>query len=398
MDITITPGLLCGSVPAIPSKSMAHRLLICAAFADKPTVLVCRDINRDIRATAECLMALGAQITRTETGYSIVPISKIPSKADLYCAESGSTVRFLLPVVGALGVDAFFHMEGRLPSRPLSPLWEEMERMGCCLSRPKEDILRCTGKLLPGEYTIAGNISSQFITGLLFACCLIPGKSKINITGKLESRPYLDMTLDTLAVFGKACHVSAISGDTPLISPGTAEVEGDWSNAAFFLAAASIGNSVAVTGLNNDSHQGDKAVIPLLSAMEQPCTVDASDIPDLVPILAVAAACKKGCRFTGIRRLRLKESDRVASVIAMLRSLGVHAEATEDTLTVCPGALQGGTVDSANDHRIAMAAAIAATAATGPVTILHAQCVQKSYPSFWDEYTRLGGHYEQHIR
>lgn len=398
MDITITPGLLSGTVRAIPSKSMAHRLLICAAFADTDTTLICPDINRDIQATADCLSALGAQISRTESGFSITPITAIPEKADLYCAESGSTLRFLLPVVGALGVNARFHMEGRLSSRPLSPLWEEMEHMGCSLSWQEADVLHCSGKLCSGEYTIAGNISSQFITGLLFACCLIPGQSKITVTGKLESRPYLDMTLDALAQFGLHCADFTVNGGKALRSPGTLNVEWDWSNAAFFLTAAHLGNCVDVRGLNPHSHQGDRAITAILSALENPCTVDASNIPDLVPILAIAAAHCKGCLFTGIRRLRLKESDRVASVIGMLHSLGIHAEATEETLCVYPGCFTGGIVDSFNDHRIAMAAAIAATVSTGPVTILNAQCVSKSYPAFWDDYSYLGGHYEQHIR
>ena len=398
MDITITPGALCGTVPAIPSKSVAHRLLICAAFADAPTTLVCPDINRDIQATADCLCALGAQIRRTETGFEIAPVAEIPKQAVLSCAEGGSTPRFLLPVAGALGVDTTFRMEGRLAARPLSPLWEEMERMGCRLSRPTADTLRCTGKLHPGEYTIAGNISSQFITGLLFACSLIPGASHISVTGKLESKPYLDMTVDALAQFGLTCKDLSINGGQQLHSPGALAVEGDWSNAAFFLGARTVGNPVAVTGLNPLSHQGDRAVTDILLHLESFCNVDATDIPDLVPILSVVAACRKGCVFTGIRRLRLKESDRVASVIGMLRSLGIRAEFTENTLSVHPGAFTGGLVDSVNDHRIAMAAAIAATVSTGPVTILNAQCVNKSYPAFWAEFSRLGGHYEQYIR
>ena len=169
MDITIQPGLLSGSIAAIPSKSQAHRLLICAAFADKKTVLVCPDTNRDIEATAHCLNALGAKVIRTERGYDITPISQIPQKATLNCCESGSTLRFLLPIAGALGVDTTFLMEGRLPQRPLSPLWEELERTGCTLSRPTDNTIRCAGRLKSGKFTISGGVSSQFITGLLFA-------------------------------------------------------------------------------------------------------------------------------------------------------------------------------------------------------------------------------------
>ena len=174
MDITITPRKLRGSITAIPSKSQAHRLLICSAFADGPTKLICPDTNRDIEATADCLNALGAKITRTADGYLAEPITQVPETAVLNVCESGSTLRFMLPIAGALGVDATFRMAGRLPQRPLSPLWEEMERMGCSLSRPSENTIRCRGKLQPGDYSIDGSVSSQFITGLLFAlssCC-----------------------------------------------------------------------------------------------------------------------------------------------------------------------------------------------------------------------------------
>ena len=387
MDITIQPGKLSGTVAAIPSKSQAHRMLICAAFSDGPTTLFCPEINRDMEATADCLRALGASITRTGTGYSILPATNVPSAATLNCCESGSTLRFMLPVVGALGVDALIRMEGRLPQRPLSPLWEELERMGCRLSRPTPDTIRCTGMLKAGKYTIAGNVSSQFITGLLLAFPLIQGPCQLEVTGKLESAPYVDMTKAVLAQFPER-H-----------SPGTLTVEGDWSNGAFFLGAQALGSPLQVTGLDPNSTQGDRAAAGWLEQLRRRnCVISAADIPDLVPILAVAAACGEGALFTDIRRLRLKESDRVASVIAMLEALGGKAEATEDTLTVYGTGLTGGTVDSVNDHRIAMSAAIAATACSRPVTILGAEAVNKSYPQFWDEYARLGGQYEQHLR
>ena len=183
MDITIHPRKLRGDITVIPSKSQAHRCLICAAFADGPTQLHCEETNRDIEATADCLRALGARISRTDSGYLVDPICALPESAILNCCESGSTLRFMLPIVGALGVDTVFQMEGRLPYRPLSPLWEEMERMGCQLSRPTENTILCQRKLTCGEYLINGSISSQYITGLLFALALIPGKSKLNVTG-----------------------------------------------------------------------------------------------------------------------------------------------------------------------------------------------------------------------
>ena len=389
MDITIQPGKLSGSVAVIPSKSQAHRLLICAAFADKETTLLCPETNRDIEATVDCLNALGADIQRTEEGYQVVPVRLIPEKAELNCCESGSTLRFMLPIVGALGVDATVTMAGRLPQRPLSPLWEEMERMGCTLTRPTADTVRCQGKLREGEYTIDGGVSSQFITGLLFALALMKDTSTLTITGKVESKPYIEMTRKVLALF-----------DAPNFrTPGTIAVEGDWSNGAFWLTAQFLGSKIDAIGLSPDSPQGDRAIADILPLMDAGCpTVSAADIPDLVPILSVAASARNGAVFTDIRRLRLKESDRVASVINMLRSLGGKADATEDTLTVYPTVLKGGTVDSVNDHRIAMAAAIAATVCSQPVTILGTESVNKSYPEFWAEYRRLGGNYEQHLR
>ena len=382
MDITIQPGLLAGTLSAIPSKSQAHRYLICAAFADNETELICPETNRDIEATAGCLRSLGARISRTANGYLIKPIARIPDTALLPCGESGSTLRFMLPIVGALGVDATFRMEGRLPNRPLSPLWEEMERMGCILTRPTDDTVRCCGQLRTGEYVIDGGVSSQFITGLLFAAALMDGESHITVTGTLESKPYVDMTKQALALF-KAPRFH---------SPGIVQVEGDWSNAAFFLAAKKLGNQLQILGLNPESVQGDRAVAEILSQLQQGIpTVSAADIPDLVPVLAIVAAVLYGAEFTQIRRLRLKESDRVATTVAMINALGGHAEATDDTLTVFGTGLRGGTVDAVNDHRIAMAAAVASTACREPVKILGAECVQKSYPAFWDVFQRLGG-------
>ena len=380
MDITISPGQLSGNIRVIPSKSLAHRYLICGAFANSDTTILCPETNRDIEATVDCLNALGADIQRTENGYSVDPVNTIPKSAILNCCESGSTLRFLLPIVGALGVDTVFQMEGRLPQRPLSPLWEEMEQMGCTLTRPTENTIRCTGKLQQGAYLIDGGVSSQFITGLMFATALMGNKSTISITGVPESLPYVNMTRHALKLF-----------DTPNFhTPGYLEVEGDWSNGAFWLAAKSLGNDVTVLNLNPESVQGDRAVVEILKEMELGMpTISAKDIPDLVPILSVTAAAKHGAVFTDIRRLRLKESDRVASTIAMIENLVGRAEADENTLTVYGTGLLGGTVDACNDHRIAMSAAIAATVCSHPVTILGAECVKKSYPKFWEEYERL---------
>ena len=394
MEITLLPHPLSGTVAAIPSKSQAHRLLICAAFADRPTTLVCPQTNRDIEATAECLNALGAAITATDDGYLVNPIASIPQQAVLNCRESGSTLRFLLPVTAALGVDAVFQLEGRLPQRPLSPLWEEMEKMGCSLSRPTPDTIRCHGKLKSGTYRIDGGISSQFITGLLLALPLLEEESTLIVTGKAESLPYIQMTLAALEAFGvptgeQAQHYRI--KPARFLSPGPLQVEGDWSNAAFWFAAKALGSKVSVSGMNPASAQGDRAVVECLQALEEYCVIDASDIPDLVPVLSVVAGGKKGGAFINAGRLRLKETDRLATTSAMIRSIGGSAEIQGDSLIIHPTGYTGGTVDATGDHRIAMAAAIAATVSTGPVTVIGAESVEKSYPAFWQDYRSLGG-------
>ncbi len=394
MERICNPGSLQGTVAAIPSKSQAHRLLICAAFADQPTTLICPATNRDIQATAQCLSALGANIQASETGYHVTPIWDLPQSAALTCGESGSTLRFLLPIAGALGVDATFLLEGRLSQRPLSPLWEEMERMGCQLTRPTASTLRCRGKLRPGDYSIAGNVSSQFVTGLLFALSLVDGHSSLRLTGTVESEPYIRMTLQAMEAFGLSIHpeqwhFSLSKG--AFRSPETLTVEGDWSNAAFWLAARSLGSKLTVTGLDPGSAQGDRACAPWLDKLDAHQTIDVTHIPDLVPILAVVAGAKAGAVFENAHRLRLKETDRLETTAAMLRNLGGKVEISGNSLIVHPTGYTGGTVDATGDHRIAMAAAIAATVCTNPVTILGAEAVEKSYPGFWRDYETLGG-------
>ena len=378
MDLMIYPRKLSGTIRAIPSKSQAHRLLICAAFSDAPTKLCCPETNQDIEATAGCLRALGAEIDRTADGYYVIPAVTIPNSIEVDCCESGSTLRFILPIVCALGIKTTIHMSGRLPYRPLSPLWEELERMGCSLSRPTESTIHTSGQLTPGSYTIAGNVSSQFISGLLFALSLINGESQLNVTGKTESKSYITMTQRALSIFGVDTSDYHVTGSMPFHSPNEISVEGDWSNGAFFLTAAALGNDLYVKNLDKDSPQGDRAITDILAMDSDLPEISAANIPDLIPILAVYFAAKNGAQFTEIARLRLKESDRVETVIQLLQSLGIRAEATDNTLRVYSGKFTSGIVNAYGDHRIAMTAAIAATMADGPVTILGAECVAKS--------------------
>lgn len=270
--------------------------------------------------------------------------------------------------------------------------------MGCSLSRPTDSTIQTKGQLQASLYNISGNVSSQFITGLLFALSLLNGKSKITIIGELESKPYVNMTQFALKTFGVGTDNFEINGSFPFHTPGNITVEGDWSNGAFFLGAKALGNPVEITNLDRNSPQGDRAISEILSITTESPQISAAHIPDLVPIMAVVFAAKRGAVFTNVERLRLKESDRVASVCEMINRLGCTATATKDTLTVLHGQFHSCTIDAMGDHRIAMAAAIAATVADGPVTILGAQCVSKSYPGFWQEFRNLGGNYEQHLR
>lgn len=390
MDITITPRKLHGTLRAIPSKSLLHRYLICAAFADKPTTIFCGDAGDDVNATVDCLCALGAQIRRMHWGYLVTPVQDLPKTATVHCRESGTTLRLLLPIVGALGIQTTFLLSGRLGMRPLSPLWEEMERMGCRLRKLDGNTLVCKGQLSPGEYHISGDVSSQFISGLLFALALIGKNSQLHIAGQIESRPYVEMTRDVLKQFQ--------ADRLPFHSPGEITVEGDWSNAAYFLAANMLGSHISLDGLNENSLQGDQIVTEYLMQLERNCTINLTDAPDLFPILAVVAATKFGATFTGIHRLQYKESNRIQSVCALLERFDIHAVAAGDAVTVQAGTFRGAMIDSYNDHRVAMAAAVAATIADAPVTIRNADCVSKSYPSFWEEYRKLGGVYAQYIR
>lgn len=396
MNLKLTPSLLSGKISAIPSKSMAHRLLICAVLADRDTEIFCPRLSSDITATAECLKALGAEIEYDDGVFCVKAITNVKDMAEIDCGESGSTLRFLLPVVCALGKGAKIKMHGRLPERPLSPLWEELEAHGCSLSK-EGNVLTVSGKLRGGKFAIRADVSSQFISGLLFALPLIEEASEIELVGNVESAGYIRMTMDALNAFGVQIedgNVLKIKGGRKYKSPVKAKVEGDWSNAAFWYVANTMGSRIEITGLDKNSSQGDRKVIEAVSAIaSDDCVIDVKDIPDLVPILGVLAAVSTGkTEFINAGRLRIKESDRIASVCNMLKSLGGDCAETKNGIIINGvRKLRGGTVDSVNDHRIAMSAAIAATVCEKSVTVLGAEAVNKSYPDFWKDYESLGG-------
>ena len=396
MNIVITPSPLAGAVQAPASKSAAHRLLICAALADRPTRIRINAMNRDIEATVGCLRVMGADIFEEGDALAVSPIARIPNKAMLDCGESGSTLRFLLPVAAAQGAEVTFTGHGRLPQRPNAPLVAALREHGARIDADGLPMV-VSGPVAGGVWTLPGDVSSQYVTGLLFALPLLDGDSDIALTTPLASAAYVDMTLQALRQFGIAAETRPqgwhIPGGQRYRSPGEAMVEGDWSAAAFWLAANALGSDIRVNGLEEASAQGDRAVAELLGR----AAIDATHVPDLVPALAVAAASlNQRTVVTGAARLRLKESDRLQSVAGLLAALGHAVAITPDGLiidggspTPCPSPIR--TVDGMNDHRIVMAAAVLATRAEGDVNILGAEAVSKSYPDFFEHFTALGG-------
>ena len=383
MNLCITPGPLEGTVTPPPSKSQAHRAILAQLLAGGGTVSNL-ETSQDIEATQRCAAALKAQGTD-------LPL--------LDCGESGSTLRFLIPIALALRGGGRFTGRGRLMDRPQKPYFDIFDEKGIFYEQ-KDGALTVKGELKPGEYRLPGNVSSQFVTGLLYALPLLEGESRIVLTSPLESRGYVDMTLDVLDRFGVRVEVLEdgflVPGDQ-VFQARDFTIEADWSQAAFWLAASLLGNPVLTVGLSDQSTQGDRVIDEHFASFAwgtgRRVEIDVSDCPDLLPPLAVMAAFHDGTtRLTNAARLRLKESDRLATVTKMLTALGGQVEEGPDWLAI-PGTrfLKGGTVDGANDHRIVMAAAIAATRCTGPVTILGAEAVNKSYPNFWEEYKRLGG-------
>ena len=403
MDVRITPRKLSGTVTPPSSKSMTHRAILAAALARGTSTLRNVSFSQDVRATLDCAAGLYCRCQEPEPG--VLTIRGIfsrewdPGELPLFdCGESGSTLRFLIPIVLALTGRGSFTGRGRLMERPQKPYLDLFDEKGIVWEQ-KEGILRVQGDLAPGEYRLPGNVSSQFVTGLLYALPLLDGDSRIVLTSPLESFGYVEMTLEVLAAFGveienRGFRELTVPGGQRYSSRELA-IEGDWSQAAFWYAARALGSPVEVAGLRGDSAQGDRVVADHFRLLGQPgeAAIDLSHCPDLLPPLAVMAAGRKGTtRFTGAARLRLKESDRLATVHSLLSALGCPSEEGPDSLTVHGGKpLLGGTVDGANDHRIVMAAAIAAAACQGPVTILGAQAVEKSYPAFWQDYKKLGG-------
>lgn len=386
MNMIVRPAPLSGRIPAVDSKSAAHRLLICAALAGKTLDFVkISEWNDDLLATKGCLESL---INSTD---SII----------VDCHESGSTLRFLLPVAATLARnrEIKFIGSGRLPERDTSSLLTALKQHGMAFSSEKLPFTM-TGTLSPGTFVLPGSESSQFVSGLLLALPLLAADSRVTLTSPLQSAAYVDMTISALNRFG----ITIIERKGGYEVPGNQEFnctndingivpEGDWSNAAFFLAAGAIRDTlIFVDGLDDDSVQGDRAIVGLLNAF--PEVIDVSQIPDLAPILAVRAAfLDRETTFIGVKRLILKESNRLTATACLIDKLGARAEIGTDYLRVIGKSCLkgGGTVDGANDHRIVMAAAIGATFCENPIVITNSESVKKSYPRFWHDFALLGG-------
>lgn len=412
----IHPGCLHGVVEPPPSKSDAHRALIAAWLAGDqdwsgitglPEVL-----SDDLAATCRCLTALA------------------DGRRVLDCGESGTTLRLLVPLTAALDPAGYepdspgkpvyradrvtFTGAGRLPQRPLETYRTVLGCAGADLVFPDQGSLplELGGCIRPGLYQVPGHISSQYLSGLMFALPLLPGDSQIELTSPLESAPYVAMTLRTLSFFGIAIHETDSGYDVPgrqKYRQAAYTIEKDYSQAAFWLTANYLGSKLQVAGLPVDSVQGDRAIEALLSDFGSGQTtyeIDAAQIPDLVPILAVAAAATPAVtRISHAARLRFKESDRLEATAAMLQAIGINASAEEEGLLIQgtgnngekpdAGLFRGGTVDSLGDHRIAMAAAIAALPTERGIVLRHAEAVRKSYPEFFNDFKRLGGHVDE---
>lgn len=422
MNLTLTPTQLHGTIDAIPSKSDAHRKLICAACAERESILpLPKPYCADIIATMQCLTALGAVFTEAENSVCISPIeprwqSELPL---LDCGESGSTFRFLLPVAMQFTEQAHFVGSGRLPERPIDMLTNVMEQHGVTFSAPALP-MTAKGRLRGGEYALAGNVTSQYLSGLLMALPHAEADSVIRLTKPLESAAYVELTSKVLREFGaeikqeteNGLPVYRIKGRSTLHAPANLYVDGDWSNAAFFLVAGAISAPVTVCGVYADSTQGDKAVCDILrqagAMVEQSAdcvtvsppkdgilrafSADMTEIPDLLPILSVLAVYAEGeTHLHHAARLRLKECDRLTETAKLLNRLGGDVTELEDALLIRGSALHGGIVDGCNDHRMVMSAAIAALGCSDAVTILGTEAVNKSYPAFFEDYQKLGG-------
>ncbi|MEE1026102.1 MAG: 3-phosphoshikimate 1-carboxyvinyltransferase [Acutalibacteraceae bacterium] len=409
-EIKILPSPLSGEVIVPPSKSAAHRNIICAALTGGESVVspVCH--SEDIDATISCVKALGATVDEKNGAFYIRGINRdevLDKDVVLDCGESGSTLRFMIPIAAALGVNATFIGHGRLPERPITALTDILWANSVVCSSDKLP-LTIKGKLKVNDYPISGNISSQYLTGLLFAIGINGGTARL--TTPLQSAGYIDLTMKIMSIFGvKITENSGVYSAMGGFTPTESVIEGDWSQACFFLSAAALGGEIKIKGLDFGSTQGDMSVIDLykkfgaeiekketylfvksnkLKAIE----IDCSQIPDAVPALAVVAAMSEGkTKIYGGERLRIKETDRIKTVIDGLNAMGISVEELPDGMIITGGKPKGSRVIGTGDHRIVMAFAVLASYAEGETIIEGYKAINKSYPLFFEDFKRLGG-------
>lgn len=412
MNARITPSKICGEIVAPPSKSYAHRILIAAYLSGHKVCVHNAGNSNDVLATVGALQSLGAQV-QVSNGSVTILRQTLPSKATVDCNESGSTLRFLLPVAAALNVNATFTGQGRLLSRPIRELAQALNGNGAKIDASDTDAFYVSGKLSAGEFTVPANVSSQYITGLLFALPLLDGDSKITLIGETVSAGYLDITLDVLQRFGivieRTDYGYFVKGNQRYVATDDVTVEGDYSGAAFPLSLGAICGKVTVKGLNALSLQGDAQIVRVLKKFGAKVTVrndsvcvekqhlnaiqlDCENIPDLVQIISVVASYAQGVTvLKNVNRLRLKESDRVQAIIEQLHAAGIRCEFDNGCLFIYGGAPIGASFCGGNDHRTVMSATVLALAAKGESTIADCQPFSKSYPEFYNDISRLGG-------
>ncbi len=395
MTVRIEPGLLHGTVSVPPSKSCAHRLLICAALAAGESTVRGISESQDMLATMDCISALGCVCRKAGDTVTLSGgFRAFPDGTTFPCRESGSTLRFLMPIAAAAGGCAVFTGTERLLQRGVGVYEALFLQKGLSMER-SADSITVSGQLTPGDYVIRGDVSSQFVSGLLFALPLLSGDSTLQVLPPVESRPYIRITLDALRQFGVTV---TETGENRFFIPGDqsyqardVSVEGDWSNAAALLAFGQTGSGVTVTGLNEGSLQGDRVCAGLLRRLDGPQPeMDLADCPDLGPVLFAAAAMKHGAVFTGTRRLRIKESDRASAMAEELGKFGVRCEVEENRVTVYPGTLRRPEVplSAHNDHRIVMALTLLCSRTGG--VIEGAEAIRKSYPDYFPTLRALG--------
>ncbi len=420
MTVTFYPSKLSGTVSGISSKSYLHRLLICAALSEGETKIAFNTMSKDISATISAISAFG-KTAKAENGKLVV--SDGPVCSSINVNESGSTFRFILPILSARRAVETVEINGSdyLATRPISPLYEELVANGAVISEKGKFPMTVSGQLRCGKYTLPGNISSQFVSGLLLALPMVDGDSEIHIEGELQSKPYVDITLECMKLFGmdidETDYGYFVKGGRKYISPAELVCENDYSNAAFFLVAGALSEEfVGVENLNPDTCQGDSEAVSILERFgAKKCVnngnisfakdklvsvdIDATNIPDLVPILSLAASVASGeTRIYGAERLRFKESDRLRSVSTVLNSLGADITETDDGLIIKGvNKLKGGKVDSFNDHRIAMTAAIASCVSDGEIVVENFEAITKSYPDFLDDFAKVGGKFKTEV-